>query len=277
MVRTDHGYRLGVPRTEVDALAITDRVAAARAAVAAGDLALARDRTRPVVETTIDLETGDGALGDVRREAGAQVAEAGRLLGQALSGLGHHDEALDLLEGSLAADPDDEVTLEALLRSESVVRGAPAALERFERYRETLGDRLGTDPGPALQQLHTELLVRDRPVREGLLYEASRLIGRDEDVAALAETIRTSRVTSIVGAGRTGQDPARAPDGPSRRAAGRALRRARRRHLARGRRGRGGRRARCAGLGRRPARVPRRAVPTWSAASSTRSAPRRRC
>ena len=51
----------------------------------------------------------------------------------------------------------------ALLRSEAAVRGAPAALLRYETHREDVRERLGTDPGPALQELHTELLVRDRP------------------------------------------------------------------------------------------------------------------
>ena len=84
------------------------------------------------------------------------------------------------------------------------MRGVPAALERYGR-RERLAERLGVDPAPELQALHAELLARDRPVREGLLYEASRLIGRDDDVAALAGMIRTSRVTSIVGPGGLGK------------------------------------------------------------------------
>ena len=66
-------------------------------------------------------------------------------------------------------------------------------------------DSLGTDPGPALQALHAELLVHDRPVREGLLHDATRLIGRDDDVAAVAATIRSSRVTSILGPGGLGK------------------------------------------------------------------------
>lgn len=121
--------------------------------------------------------------------------------GLRLAAAGEYAAALPLLE---RADPDDEVVV-ALVRAVADVRGVPAALDRFEAYRRDLADRLGIDPSPALQVLHTELLARDRPVREGLLYEASRLIGRDGDVAALAETIRTSRVTSIVGAGGLGK------------------------------------------------------------------------
>ncbi|MGY2703233.1 ATP-binding protein [Nocardioides sp. HB32] len=121
--------------------------------------------------------------------------------GLRLAAAGEYAAALPLLE---RAAPDDDVVA-ALLRAIAAVRGVPAALERFESYRAGLADRLGVDPSPVLQALHAELLARDHPVREGLLYEASRLIGRDEDVVALAETIRTSRVTSIVGAGGLGK------------------------------------------------------------------------
>lgn len=134
--------------------------------------------------------------------AAAEVdAWALRPEGLRLAGVGEYAAALPLLE---RVAPDDEVVA-ALLRSLAGVRGVPAALERYEAYRSDLADRLGIDPSPTLQALHSELLARDRPVREGLLYEASRLIGRDGDVAALAETIRTSRVTSIVGAGGLGK------------------------------------------------------------------------
>lgn len=114
---------------------------------------------------------------------------------------GEYAAALPLLE---RAQPDDEV-LTALLRAVAGVHGVPAALERYETYRADLADRLGVDPSPQLRALHAELLARDRPVREGLLYEASRLIGREQDVAALEAMIRSSRVTSIVGAGGLGK------------------------------------------------------------------------
>jgi predicted ATPase/DNA-binding SARP family transcriptional activator/tetratricopeptide (TPR) repeat protein len=121
--------------------------------------------------------------------------------GLRLAAAGEYAAALSLLE---RADPDDEVVA-ALLRAIASVHGVPAALDRYETYRSDLADRLGIDPSPSLRSLHGELLARDRPVREGLLYEASRLIGRAGDVAALEEMIRSSRVTSIVGPGGLGK------------------------------------------------------------------------
>ncbi len=104
-----------------------------------------------------------------------------------------------------AGTPLDEATLEALLRSEGVVRGAPSALARYERYREALGDRLGVDPGPGLQAQHAELLRADRPVRTGLRFDSTSLVGREHDLEALHGLLRTSRVTTILGAGGLGK------------------------------------------------------------------------
>ncbi len=198
VVRTPHGYRLGTEETDVDLL--RRAIEAAHDAERAGDWAAAATASRRVVDLVV-ADSGDGELGALRETARTARAAARLLLGRALSTLGHHEEALRVLDGAAP----DEPTLLALLRSEAAVRGAPAALDRYEQVRTHYADRLGVDLGPELQALHAELLARDRPVREGVLYEASRLIGRDEDVAALSEMIRTSRVTSIVGAGGLGK------------------------------------------------------------------------
>ncbi|WP_244927868.1 BTAD domain-containing putative transcriptional regulator [Nocardioides sp. W7] len=203
VVRAGHGYRLGLPGAAVDALAVQQHLAAARSAYAAAQPALAeREAAAALVPVAAD---GAGALGAVRERARASMAEARALRGRALSDLGRHDEALPGLTAAVAEAPGDEALLVALLRSEAAVRGAAAALDRYERHRAALRDRLGTDPGPDLQSLHAELLVRDHPVREGLRYDASRLIGRDDDVAALVGMTRSSRLVSIVGPGGLGK------------------------------------------------------------------------
>ena len=125
--------------------------------------------------------------------------------GLRLAAEGRYAEALPLLERAQElAESDDDVTA-ALVRALADVHGVPAALERFEAYREDLADRLGVDPSPALQSLHTELLARDRPVRSGLRFDADALIGREADIAAVTAMVRTARVISIVGAGGLGK------------------------------------------------------------------------
>src|SRR5690606_26622340 len=128
-----------------------------------------------------------------------------RLLAQAASRTGDHATALPALEAIQADHPDDESLLADLLRSEAAVRGPGAALERFEHHRRALRDRLGTSPGEALQRVHRELLARDRPVRHGVRYDATALLGRDRDVERLRALLASARVVSIVGPGGLGK------------------------------------------------------------------------
>ena len=79
------------------------------------------------------------------------------------------------------------------------------ALERFERYRRDLRDRLGADPGEVLQRAQRGLLALDRPVRRGVRYDATELIGRDRDLERLRALLASARVVSIVGAGGLGK------------------------------------------------------------------------
>lgn len=197
VVRTPHGYRLGV---DSDVAHLRTRVLAAHDAERRGDWARAAEAAREVVDATIS-DSGDGELGALRATARTARSAMSGVLGRALSALGRHEEALSVLETA----GSDEPTLLALLRSEAVVRGVPAALEHYELVREHYADRLGVDPGPELQALHAELLARDHPVREGLRYDASRLIGREDDVTALVAMTRSSRLVSIVGPGGLGK------------------------------------------------------------------------
>jgi hypothetical protein len=121
----------------------------------------------------------------------------------ALSRLGRATEAVELL-GELAREhPRDEEILAELLRCEAATVGAAATLVRYDGYRRALRDELGSDPGLALQAVHRELLVP--AVRRGVRREPNPLLGRDKDLVAVADLLRASRVTSIVGAGGLGK------------------------------------------------------------------------
>ena len=184
--RTPRGYRLGLRRDEVDLLAQSDLRAAARAAYEAGQL--------------------DKALGNARNALAIGPADDLRsIVAMATSRSGDHAAALPLLEALAADSPGDENVLACLLRSEAAVRGPAPALERYERHRTDVADRVGTDPGPELQDVYGELLAADRPVREGVLYDGTSLLGRDSDIHALRASMASSRVVSIVGAGGLGK------------------------------------------------------------------------
>ncbi|GAA3077061.1 hypothetical protein GCM10010485_13440 [Streptosporangium carneum] len=53
--------------------------------------------------------------------------------------------------------------------------------------------------------MYAELLVADRPVREGILFDGSSLLGRDGDIRAVHALLQTNRVVSIVGPGGLGK------------------------------------------------------------------------
>ena len=99
---------------------------------------------------------------------------------------------------------------------EASVGGAAALDRRRPRrprppWRPTSGTAPTSPTGSAstrvrrLQAVHGELLAADRPVREGLRFEATSLVGRDEDIRALRAAVREARVTSILGPGGLGK------------------------------------------------------------------------
>lgn len=208
IVRDGAGYRLGAPSAEVDsarlaalvkeAAGVLDRDASKAAGLAADALALAGGL--PEVS-----EYDEGPLAEVRRAAAAEAVAARVIAARAASRTGAHAEALDVLAAACDKAPQDEPLLADLLRSEAAVSGPAAALGRFERYRRDLRERLGTDPGEPLRRAQRALLALDRPVRRGVRYDATELIGRDADLHRLRALLASSRVVSIIGAGGLGK------------------------------------------------------------------------
>jgi predicted ATPase/DNA-binding SARP family transcriptional activator len=208
IVRDGAGYRLGIAPGEVDSARLAELVRAA-SAVLDRDAAAAEELAREALALTAGLSGAadgeDGPLAEVRRAAAADAATARVILARASSRAGAHAAALPVLEVAHAQVPRDEPLLADLLRSEAAVSGPATALERFERYRQDLRERLGADPGELLQRTHRSLLVLDRPIRRGVRYDATELIGRDVDLARLRALMASARVVSIVGVGGLGK------------------------------------------------------------------------
>jgi predicted ATPase/DNA-binding SARP family transcriptional activator len=207
IIRDGTGYRLGAAPGEVDSIRLAELVRQA-AATLDQDAPLAAEQAQKAQALADGLPAAtsqDGPLADLRRAAAADLETAKTIQARAASRMGAHNAALPALEAAYAERPDDESLLTDLLHSEAAVRGPAAALERYERYRRGLRERLGADPGEQLKRLHRELLAMDRPVRRGLRYDATALIGRDGDLDRLRALTSSSRVVSIVGPGGLGK------------------------------------------------------------------------
>jgi DNA-binding SARP family transcriptional activator len=208
IVREGAGYRLGAAPGEVDSTRLSGLVRAATAMLDRDAAATARFAREALALTAglPEMDDGDdGPLAEVRYTAGEDAATARVILARASSRMGEHAAALPALAAAQAERPHDEALLADLLRSEAAVSGPAVALERFERYRRDLRERLGADPGELLQRTHRSLLALDRPVRRGVRYEATELIGRGGDLARLRALMAGARVVSIVGAGGLGK------------------------------------------------------------------------
>jgi DNA-binding SARP family transcriptional activator len=210
IVSTPTGYRRSLREDQVDASAALLGAAASARHARAGDHAAALAHAEAGLALWDGTAGGDTTFDDpvaaLRAERASTYRSLLRARALALARLGRHAEAAEALAELAAERPRDEEVLLELLRCEAATVGPSAALTRYEAYRRSLRDELGTDPGPALQALHQQLLQGTAPVvRHGVAHEPNPLLGRDDDIAAVANLLGTSRVASIVGPGGLGK------------------------------------------------------------------------
>jgi predicted ATPase/DNA-binding SARP family transcriptional activator/tetratricopeptide (TPR) repeat protein len=210
IVTTPTGYRLALGEDQVDTSVAQLRASAAARCAEAGDQAAALAHAEAGLALWAGAAAGDGGPDDPVAALRAEWASTQRSLVRAralaLARLGRHAEAAAPLAALARDRPRDEEVLAELLRGEAATQGPSAALARFEAYRRSLREELGSDPGPALQALQHQLLQGSLPVvRHGVAQEPNPLLGRDHDLVAVAGLLRSSRVTSVVGPGGLGK------------------------------------------------------------------------
>ena len=125
-------------------------------------------------------------------------------------GLGHGAELVAELTDLVAAHPERERLVAALMRALAAAGRDTEALLAYERTRETLADLLGVDPSPELSALHVALLRGELGRREdnrktNLRAELTSFVGRDADVAAVRKLIGEHRLTTVIGPGGSGK------------------------------------------------------------------------
>ncbi len=121
-------------------------------------------------------------------------------------------EAQELAESNPLAERLTALHIRALAAA-----GRPAeALAVYQRNREYLADTLGVDPSAELQQLHLQLLRGDaepaassdppRPTdRHNLPAAITSFLGRDTELARVAELLEHSRLVTVIGPGGVGK------------------------------------------------------------------------
>lgn len=120
----------------------------------------------------------------------------------------------DRLEALLRLDPFDEMIC-GLLMKVHYASGAPArALAVFRGITRILGEELGVEPGPELQDLEEQVLLHDprlprsgrpEPAITRLPVERTPMIGRERDIAGVRELLEGTHVVTVVGAGGAGK------------------------------------------------------------------------
>ena len=191
IVRDAVGYRLGVDPAEVDSV----RLSGARARRRGG----ARRRRRPPPPRwrgrrsrwrTACPQAGDGEAGplaELRRAAAGDVATARVILARASSRTGAH--AAGAARRWRRRTPSAPTTRRC---SPTCCAARPRCAGPARRSSATSATArtcaTGSAPTPAsgCARAHRDLLALDRPVRSGVRYDATSLLGRDGDIGAAA-------------------------------------------------------------------------------------------
>ncbi len=215
------GYRLDVKPDAVDVARFERLAASGRSALAEDPVSAARTLSEalqlwrgPALLDVADVEYFRGPvvhLTQLRLAATQDRIEADLRLGRGA-------ELVTELTTLVAEHPLQE-RLAGLLMRALVAADRPAeALTVYAHTREALADQLGTDPSPALSDLHAALLRgeldaappppaprEDHAPRTNLRAGLTSFIGRDDDVVAIGTQLGEHRLTTLTGPGGSGK------------------------------------------------------------------------
>jgi predicted ATPase/DNA-binding SARP family transcriptional activator/tetratricopeptide (TPR) repeat protein len=206
------GYRLTVEPDTVDAVRFERLVTQARDAEGSRRVQLLREalglwRGAAMHDVGLeDSETLDAAVARLERLRLAALEDRF----DAEVSLGHGAGLVAELADLVAAHPERERLVAALMRALAAAGRDTEALLAYERTRETLAELLGADPSPELSALHVALLRgelgrREESPKTNVRAELTSFVGRDADVAAVRELIGKQRLTTLIGPGGSGK------------------------------------------------------------------------
>jgi DNA-binding SARP family transcriptional activator/tetratricopeptide (TPR) repeat protein len=209
VVRVAAGYRIDVDPFEVD----LHRFRALVSEAAGRDDAERAQRLR----TALALWRGEPLAGlngewfeSVRQAWRTRHLEAAVAWGEAVLRLGDTTEAITDLSALLVPYPLAEQLVVTLMRLLHAAGRDAEALAQYAAARRRLADELGVEPGPALRQLHRDLLRESssppvapsvpaaRIVPAQLPLDLARFTGRDAELATLTELAAKAAGTMVV-------------------------------------------------------------------------------
>ncbi|MER5211199.1 BTAD domain-containing putative transcriptional regulator [Streptomyces sp. NPDC002838] len=215
------GYRLAAAPDDVDLFRFERLVRQGTTALANGD---ARTAARDLRDA-LALWRGP-ALADLPDRTAAARPEALRLEAtrariEADLRLGRAQDVVPELKELTAAHPYDEPLHALLIRALRDTARRADALAAYETARRTLADGLGTDPGPELRALHTDLLTSPTrephipPAREPQTPPPDRttnihprlttFVGREPELDAIRSELHRARLVTLTGPGGSGK------------------------------------------------------------------------
>jgi predicted ATPase/DNA-binding SARP family transcriptional activator len=212
------GYLLAVARDQVDVLRFEDLLSQAREIKDADS-----DAAASLLRQALNLWRGppleemsefSGVPQEIQRLEQMRLAALEDRI-QADLAAGRHSEVIGELESLIAGYPLQERFHGQLMLALYRDGRQADALEAYQRIRSVLGEELGLDPAPDLQQLHERILrhdpglaTRPSPVHTGLHNlpnRISRFIGRTTEIADLRRLLRHRRLVTVMGPGGSGK------------------------------------------------------------------------
>jgi predicted ATPase/DNA-binding SARP family transcriptional activator len=207
------GYRLGPTGVDTDVDAMRFAVAEARTALDRGD----SGSTLELVDRALGLwrgpSLGDLAytqLGPVANRLESERVAARELRADALLVADRLDEALSELRILTAEHPLREGLWERLVTVLYRLGRQTEALRGVQMARDTLAE-VGLEPSEGLAELEQRVIDRDPALapaaagRHNFPASANRLVGRDDDLTALVDSLDGHRLVTVVGPGGAGK------------------------------------------------------------------------